>query len=459
MGMSRSEKEIAAAQKDLREQTSKAIKDFDTSGGFQRFAPSPLQSAMPQLKGSTSFLGGGVSPYAQSMAYQRLPGMTYANLPGTTTAFYPQANVPPVATTPPPSGGSGGGTSQAGSSFGSLPEDSQAVIASTRQDLNLPTFGSYEELVPKPIPQKITGNIGRQTRIKRENKEALERWNKGKQEFESLLKSSSGSEPEADIAKENELLIAELSQQSPQVGFERQGGVQNQTISRNPLQIEDYDDIFNNEDLLVSGGMPGGILSLRDLQGIQDSIGDNVMMTMAGGGFANVPVHMQGGGILGALGSLGSAAMTGMGKIGSAVGSGLKRLGGDQESEDEKKSPYENMTREQLIALLEKDKKIGVGDVGAGLTALSKSLMPQQLADGGNVDFPRMNGPISGPGTETSDDIPAMLSDGEFVVNAKAVRGVGKLNGANKTKEDQRREGARMMYALQKAGEQAMRKA
>ena len=183
------------------------------------------------------------------------------------------------------------------------------------------------------------------------------------------------------------------------------------------------------------------------------------MMTMAGGGFANVPVHMQGGGILGALGSLGSAAMTGMGKIGSAVGSGLKRLGGDQESEDEKKSPYENMTREQLIALLEKDKKIGVGDVGAGLTALSRSLMPQQLADGGNVDFPRMNGPISGPGTETSDDIPAMLSDGEFVVNAKAVRGVGKLNGAGKSKAEQRREGARMMYALQKAGEQAMRKA
>ena len=80
------------------------------------------------------------------------------------------------------------------------------------------------------------------------------------------------------------------------------------------------------------------------------------------------------------------------------------------------------------------------------------------LAQGGDVDFPRMNGPISGPGTETSDDIPAMLSDGEFVVNAKAVRGVGKLNGADGSKEEQRRNGARMMYALQKAGEQAMRK-
>ena len=54
---------------------------------------------------------------------------------------------------------------------------------------------------------------------------------------------------------------------------------------------------------------------------------------------------------------------------------------------------------------------------------------------------------------------PAMLSDGEFVVNAKAVRGIGRLKGAGKTKAEQRKEGARMMYALQRAGEQAMRKA
>ena len=80
-------------------------------------------------------------------------------------------------------------------------------------------------------------------------------------------------------------------------------------------------------------------------------------------------------------------------------------------------------------------------------------------ADGDMVEhFPRVNGPISGPGTERSDDIPAMLSDGEFVVNARAVRGVGKLNGANGNKADQRREGARMRYALQNAGEQAIRR-
>ena len=55
-------------------------------------------------------------------------------------------------------------------------------------------------------------------------------------------------------------------------------------------------------------------------------------------------------------------------------------------------------------------------------------------AEGGNVameDFERMNGRIDGPGTETSDDIPAMLSDGEFVMTGRAVRGAGSFDMQN----------------------------
>lgn len=55
--------------------------------------------------------------------------------------------------------------------------------------------------------------------------------------------------------------------------------------------------------------------------------------------------------------------------------------------------------------------------------------------------FPRKTGPINGPGTGTSDSIPAMLSDGEFVFTAKAVRSAG---GGS------RRKGARRMYKLMK---------
>jgi hypothetical protein len=60
------------------------------------------------------------------------------------------------------------------------------------------------------------------------------------------------------------------------------------------------------------------------------------------------------------------------------------------------------------------------------------------FADGGLASlgqFPRRSGRIAGPGTERSDDVPAMLSDGEFVMTAKAVRGAGngsRNNGMNK---------------------------
>lgn len=69
---------------------------------------------------------------------------------------------------------------------------------------------------------------------------------------------------------------------------------------------------------------------------------------------------------------------------------------------------------------------------------------PPGRAKGGEMsmeDFPRKTGPINGPGTGTSDSIPAMLSDGEFVFTAKAVRSAG--NGS-------RRKGAARMYKLMK---------
>ena len=72
---------------------------------------------------------------------------------------------------------------------------------------------------------------------------------------------------------------------------------------------------------------------------------------------------------------------------------------------------------------------------------------PYKIAKGGQVDnFPRKSGAIAGPGTGTSDDIPAMLSDGEFVMTAKAVRGAG--NGS-------RRKGVRKMYQIMRGFEGA----
>jgi len=69
------------------------------------------------------------------------------------------------------------------------------------------------------------------------------------------------------------------------------------------------------------------------------------------------------------------------------------------------------------------------------------------MAKGGDV-FPRKTGQINGPGTKTSDSIPAMLSDGEFVQRTDAVNGAGVMMGA-KNAQQARDKGADFMYALQ----------
>ena len=72
-------------------------------------------------------------------------------------------------------------------------------------------------------------------------------------------------------------------------------------------------------------------------------------------------------------------------------------------------------------------------------------------------DFERMNGGINGEGTETSDDIPAMLSDGEFVMTGRAVRGAGSYElqqGDNgiisliPSLEEDRERGTQLMYQI-----------
>ncbi len=85
-----------------------------------------------------------------------------------------------------------------------------------------------------------------------------------------------------------------------------------------------------------------------------------------------------------------------------------------------------------------KKKEGGLKDIRQ---SVRPDLMPQQtfqgfdmgirpgMSYGGRIDEQeldmRMGGPSIGPGTGTSDDIPAMLSDGEFVQTAKANNGLG----------------------------------
>jgi hypothetical protein len=82
------------------------------------------------------------------------------------------------------------------------------------------------------------------------------------------------------------------------------------------------------------------------------------------------------------------------------------------------------------------------GYANGGLAGLTKRRVPDiyfsRYAQGGVANL--MNGgAANGPGTGTSDSIPARLSDGEFVMTADAVKGMG---------EGDRAEGVRKMYAV-----------
>ena len=120
--------------------------------------------------------------------------------------------------------------------------------------------------------------------------------------------------------------------------------------------------------------------------------------------------------------------------------------------EKDKKGAFGNMSLSQIASLY------GLGTAGLGFLldrtedqgdiGLPADTMPEgnvlegivnpvfKKAQGGVMDL-QDGGESVGPGTGTSDSIPAMLSDGEFVMTAKAVRGAG---GGD------RREGARKMY-------------
>jgi len=143
------------------------------------------------------------------------------------------------------------------------------------------------------------------------------------------------------------------------------------------------------------------------------------------------------------------------------TGLGLASLAGgfDQIPAEEVEDPYDQESPSQKL-LAANPERYTTGAAGApSYRSLYDVMVPtvrqpiyqqfvepvQTAAAGGEMqNFPRKTGYIGGPGTETSDSIPAMLSDGEFVMNAKAVRGAG--NGS-------RERGVRKMYDMMRAFE------
>ena len=155
------------------------------------------------------------------------------------------------------------------------------------------------------------------------------------------------------------------------------------------------------------------------------------------------------------LGSIVNFAKANPLKTASAV-LGLGALAGAGE-EEKKRSQFED-----VYGTMDPLRDLDDAGIGGVTTVPFSQYGPNLLnrAMGGEINglkqiglnkgvFPRKNGKIAGPGTETSDDIPAMLSDGEFVINAKTVRGLGRAMGGEGTKESRDR-GSKFLYSLQR---------
>jgi hypothetical protein len=112
---------------------------------------------------------------------------------------------------------------------------------------------------------------------------------------------------------------------------------------------------------------------------------------------------------------------------------GTKKLG------DAIKEEQEQARRDEEEAKRKFNENLSTGQYEALLADVQGVNLPPSFAAQGGVMDLRQGGESEGPGTGTSDDIPAMLSDGEFVMTAKAVRGAG---GGD------RREGAKRMYQM-----------
>ena len=127
----------------------------------------------------------------------------------------------------------------------------------------------------------------------------------------------------------------------------------------------------------------------------------------------------------------GSKMFSGLGKfaapVGAAVGAAPAAMAVAQQNELMKKMQemYPNADEEQLQELvLRQISQAPTNYEGFEDMQVQSRLVPK-VKDGGIMDLRAQGGMSLGRGTEKSDDIPAMLSDGEFVMTARAVRGMG----------------------------------
>jgi len=109
-----------------------------------------------------------------------------------------------------------------------------------------------------------------------------------------------------------------------------------------------------------------------------------------------------------------------LGKVALAGGIGTLALGGLDEEEEKKGTMRPYPTGKSRLGMgLIGDKKYNLNDPD------EKRQYFEDVRKRQGIDSLAIGGEVNGPGTGTSDSVPARLSDGEFVLTAKAIRGAG----------------------------------
>ena len=211
-----------------------------------------------------------------------------------------------------------------------------------------------------------------------------------------------------------------------------------------PVPIDQYGNPVNPSVLNQNPGFLGGLIS----GGGADNKGNYGLLGDIGGGLAGGLLGGGGGGGLGSLGSLAAAGVPAY-LLGKMAYDEAKKDKGVALTPLTTMGPTGRYNIEAEIARrtgTQTPNPVEFGLLPQGTfpqlsggqpmaAAGGGAVYPMAYAEGGNVaieDFQRMNGDINGAGTETSDDVPAMLSDGEFVMTGAAVRGAGGFDMKNK---------------------------
>jgi hypothetical protein len=209
-----------------------------------------------------------------------------------------------------------------------------------------------------------------------------------------------------------------------------------------------------NQSLLSGGGFRTGNMGLGDFATnlIRGRLPTGVNTNAAA---ADLYKSTRTGGLMNALGTAGKFATSGPVLTAAAIAAMMN----NKEDDDPKREEIEVGSQGQLGDMRVADIEYLPANVPAfpsgyegyagyangGIVALAEGGTPPPK----NMDdYPRKNGNIAGPGTMTSDDIPAMLSDGEFVTKAVSVIGAGVREGADNI-EDAREMGSDFFYKQQ----------